>query len=79
MSILSFHLIVMSSLTWITEKELEREIKNKGDWFLGRVTWQFYSGGEKMRSATGHQGENEWQWKKSEQEHIQHFLHKTCN
>ena len=26
-----------------------------------------------------HQGENERQRKKSEQEHIQHFLHKTCN
>ena len=23
----------MSTLTWITEKELEREIKNKGDQF----------------------------------------------
>ena len=31
------------------------------------------------RGASGHQGENEWQWKKKEQEHKQHFLHKTCN
>ena len=46
----------MSTLTWITEKELEREIKNKGD--------QFYSAGEKMRNASGHQGENEWQRKR---------------
>ena len=29
--ILSFKFILMSTLTWITEKELEREIKNKGD------------------------------------------------
>ena len=37
-----------------------------------------YSGGEKMKNASGHQGENERQRKKSEQEHIQHFHHKTC-
>ena len=30
---------LMSTLTWITEKELERVIKNKGD--------EFHSGGEK--------------------------------
>ena len=28
-----FDLISMSTLTWITEKELEREIKAKGDQF----------------------------------------------
>ena len=32
-----------------------------------------------MRNASGHQGENERQQKKSEQEHIKNFLHKTCN
>ena len=31
-----------------------------------------------MKFCSGHQGENERQWKKSEQEHVQHFLHKTC-
>ena len=32
----------------------------------------------KMKNTSGHQGENERQRKKkSEQEHIQHFLHKT--
>ena len=46
--------------------------------FFGRKTWKFDSGGEKMRNASGHQGENELQWKRSEQEHI-HFLRKTCN
>ena len=25
------------------------------------------------------QGENERQWKKSEREHVRHFLHKKCN
>ena len=29
-----------------------------------------------MRNASSHQGKNEWQRKKSEQDH---FLHKTCN
>ena len=28
-----------------------------------------------MRNASGHQGEIEWHWKKSEQEHM-HFPHK---
>ena len=33
-----------------------------------------------MRNASGHQGENERQQKKkSEQKHIQHFFHETCN
>ena len=32
-----------------------------------------------MRNASGHQGKNERQWKKSEQNRIQRFLHKTCN
>ena len=31
--------------------------------FFGRKTWKFDSGGEKMRNASGHQGENELQWK----------------
>ena len=42
---------LMSTLTWITEKELERVIKNKGD--------EFHSGGEKMRNVSDQQGENE--------------------
>ena len=40
---------------------------------------KFCSGGEKMRNASGHLGETERQWTKSEQEHVQHFFHKTCN
>ena len=31
-----------------------------------------------MRNARGHKGKNELHWKKSEQAHIQNFLHKTC-
>ena len=37
---------------------------------------KFCSGGEEIRNASGHLGENERQWKKSEQEHVRHFLHK---
>ena len=33
MPTLSFDLISMSTLTWITEKEPERELKTKGDQF----------------------------------------------
>ena len=32
-----------------------------------------------MSNASGHQGEHERQWQKSKQEHIRHFLRKTCN
>ena len=31
--------------------------------FVARIIWKFYTGGEKMRSARGLQGENEWQRK----------------
>ena len=34
-------LFFMFTLTWITEKELERVIENKGDEFRGRKTWKF--------------------------------------
>ena len=53
------------------EKELERVIEDKGDEFLWKKkTWKFHSGGEKMRNASGQQGENERQWK-SESQHEQ--------
>ena len=45
------------TLTRIKEKELEREMGN----FVGIITLKFCSGGEKMRNASGHQGENERQ------------------
>ena len=47
MPTLSFDLISMSTLTWITEKELEREIKPKETNFVGRKTKKIHSGGEK--------------------------------
>ena len=54
----------MSTLTWKTERELQQEIKTAETNLVGRKTWTFYGGGEKMRNANGHQGENEQQWKK---------------
>ena len=59
-------------------RELEREIKNKGDIFCLENNIKFCSGSEKMRNASGHQGENERQWKKSEKERVRKFPHKTC-
>ena len=49
-------------MTWITEKEVEREIKKKnykGDQFCWNEKMKIYNGGEKMRNATGHQGANQ--------------------
>ena len=54
-------LYLMSTLTWITEKELERVIKNKDNEFRGRKTLKFHSDSEKMRNASGQQGENKQQ------------------
>ena len=53
----------MFTLTWITEKELEQVIENKGDKFRRKKNMEIQSGGEKMRNASGQQGENERQWK----------------
>ena len=41
-----------------------RDKKQRGTFFVGRTTLKFCSGGEKMRNASSHQGENERQWKK---------------
>ena len=49
----------MFTLTWITEKELERVIENKEDEFLRKKNMEIQSGGEKMRKASGQQGKNE--------------------
>ena len=51
----------MFTLTWITEKELERVIENKGGEFCRKKTLEIQSGGEKLRNASGQQGENERQ------------------
>ena len=37
------------------DRDLEREINNKGDIFLLEEQRQFCSGGEKIRNASGHQ------------------------
>ena len=44
--------------------------KNKGDQFRWKKNLKIYSGCEKMRNASSHQGKMP-QRKKSEQEHIQ--------
>ena len=55
-----FHYILMSTLAWISQKELVGEIKNKlkKNNFAGRITWKFNScSSEKMRNASGQQDE----------------------
>ena len=54
-------LFFMFTLTWITEKELERVIENKGDEFRRMKNMEIQSGGGKMRNARGQRGENERQ------------------
>ena len=54
-------LFFMFTLTWLTEKELERVTGNKRDEFCGKKNMKIQSGGEKMRDARGPQGENERQ------------------
>ena len=78
--ILSFDLTLISTLTCITDKEPQREIKNKGHQFRWKNNVKILKRRwEKMRNASGHEGENEWERKKREQERIQHFLPKTSN
>ena len=54
-------LFFMFTLTWITEEELERVIENKRDQFCRKKNMGIQSDGEKMRNASGQQGENERQ------------------
>ena len=51
-----FGVIFYVSITWITEKELERVIENKGDEFRREKNMEIQSGGEKMRNASAQQG-----------------------
>ena len=39
------------------QKARARE-KKKATFFVGRTAWKFCRGGEKMKNASGHQGEN---------------------
>ena len=75
-------LFFMFTLTWITLKEQERVIENKGD----ELNMEIQSGGEKMRNASSQQDENERQWKikakmntgnKILGKHIRQLLHKN--
>ena len=54
-------LFFMFTLTWLTEKELERVTGNKRDEFCRKKNMKIQSGDEKMRNASGPQGENERQ------------------
>ena len=49
--VVSFWALFFMCILWITEKELERVIESK--------YMEIQSGGEKMRNASGQQGENE--------------------
>ena len=49
---------LMFTLTWITEKELERVIENKGNQFRKKKNMEHQSGREKMTNTSGQQGEN---------------------
>ena len=50
--------VFMFTLTWKTEKELERVIENKGDLFHRKKNMELQSGGEKMKNTSCQQGEN---------------------
>ena len=53
-------LFLMFTLTWITEKELERVIENKRDEFCMKKNMTIQSGGDQaMRNASSQRGENE--------------------
>ena len=55
----------MSTLTWITDEELEREIKTKGDQFRRKKKRKnFIAAVRKRGNASCHQDENERQRKK---------------
>ena len=46
----------MFTLTWITEKELERVIENKRVEFCRKKNMKIQSGGETMRTANNQEG-----------------------
>ena len=54
-------LFFMFTLTWITEKELERVTENKRDEFCRKKNMKIQSGCEIMRNSSGQQGKNERQ------------------
>ena len=44
-----------------SDKELERKTSKRETFFVGRTRWKICGGDQKMRSASGHQGEIERQ------------------
>ena len=44
------------TITWTTDKELERVFENKGDEFRREKNMEIQSDGEKIRNASGQQG-----------------------
>ena len=46
----------MFTLKWITKKELERVIENKGEEFRRKRNMKIQSGGENMRNDSGQLG-----------------------
>ena len=61
------------------DRDLEWEIKNKGDIFLLEEQQENFV--EVVAKWEGHQGKVKMSGseKKKEWEHVRHFLHKTCN
>ena len=51
-----FRRYFLFTLTWITEKELERVIENKEDEFRWKKNMEIQSGNEKITNASGQQG-----------------------
>ena len=84
---MSFSALFLYVYTNVDNKERDRaSYENKGDEFRRKKNMKIQSGGEKMRNASGQQGENEWQWKikanintgnKILGKHIRQFLHKN--
>ena len=68
----------MSTLTWITEEELERKVKKQGDQFRWKknIIILYITTVRKREKVSGHQSENEQQRKKSEQELIKRVTRK---
>ena len=60
---MSFSALFFYLYTNVDNRELERVLENKGDEFRTKKNMETQSGGEKMRNASGHEGENERQWK----------------
>ena len=64
-------------------RDLERGIKNKADIFLFKEQHENFVAAVtkwEMLAATQYKVKmSGMQWKKSEQENVQHFLHKTCS